>query len=1241
MIGGAARRAAEEEPLPRVPAALPLARSAVFLALAAPAAALEVPLVVTAREAAPRQGAVVTSGVPFAKGAFADPSLVRLLRGAAELPLQARRTASWPDGSVRWLLADFPLDLPAAPASVSLLLRTGNAPAPVAGVTVDDRPDALTVRTGAATIVLAKSELVLRGSRFEVVSGGTTWRAVPESWVIEEPGPVKAVVRVEGRLASEAGARLGSELVGFRARLTFWRDDAAIRAAVTFRNRGPFCWDAAACTRAPDVVLEEARLGSTLLPAGGRYVFGPGVERTWDVVVAGDGAASSRETRYRADGSLAAGSVPPPPLAVAPAAYVVSTGAWGPMALPPAGLPADRQEDFDRFEKLHRALVVPSDVEDPPGLRGTTVWAHLAQDLASWNDYGDLRWDGNGCGTLSGNHYDWSYGMALHFLRTGRLEFADAARLFARHEEDLDVYHTAADGPAFSFQKNWEDRPSHDSPDNCFGGGRPTHTWSQGYALHWLLTGDPRGKDAFDEVQEGVRLYLYEAFSGEGRVSTSEIRTQGWLADNLVARWRIEPDAVLPTSSFGAKSIPRAIQDVLEDVFAREAAAGGAGFVVNGEEWEADYPHGRAPLQHLYFLEPALSAYEEVFRGRDAAYAARLLGLATRMVSWIGSVTYGGDTDASGLYRPRQVPFLFDARRPVEGQEQGQVLYGLMAANAAAFVAGEAGRPDLLEAARRDFRDAVRYALAIPGDARGEPSVRSPASYASSVFTGTESKVHGWLSRFGQRLLAAERGTTLFVPVVLDLPGLNGSRYTTELTLTNRGAGEARATFSYVAFAGGGSGSTTTPLALPPGRQVVVPDTLAFLAARGVPVPAEGARGGTLRVSFDGLASPGDAAVLARTTTPSGTGRAGLAYPAPRAQDLVAEKAVVYGLRESAADRTNLALLSGATAGTTACRPTLVSEGRTHVLPEDVSLAPGEWVQLGSVLGRAGFASGWAVVERVSGPGPFWAYAVFNDNGTNDGSYVAPSARVRPAGTVVVPAVVETPSFESELVLANPGSAAVTARLLWVETLATGKPRRFESVEPVAAGAQRILPSFVDRLRQRLVPVGGRGASYSGALFVTFETADGRPAQGYAGARTAAPAAGGGGFGLFTPGASLGECAHREAWLFGLRQDAAVRTNLALVNAGEDGTDVTLRYEVFDADTGRKVGTSRDLVLGPGAWLQVDRVLLGYALREGYVRVSRVSGVERFLAYAVVNDGASPGGPGTHDGSYVAMEAAE
>ncbi len=491
------------------------------------------------------------------------------------------------------------------------------------------------------------------------------------------------------------------------------------------------------------------------------------------------------------------------------------------------------------------------------------------------------------------------------------------------------------------------------------------------------------------------------------------------------------------------------------------------------------------------------------------------------------------------------------------------------------------------------------------------------------------------------RLSTTSPSSSRLVPIVLDADGRQGARFSTELVVANRGAAPAtlRATYTPAPLFGeAGGGTVEAPVGA--GEQLSFRDTLAWLRSLGLAIPAapEGSQGGTLRVELTGLASAADGVVLARTTTPFGTGRAGLAYPAPRLQDLVTDKAVLYGLRETGSDRTNLALLSGAASGSTSLSVTLVSDGRTFVLPEVVTLEPGEWVQLDSVLAPSGFSSGWAVVERVSGPGPFWAYAVFNDYGTNDGSYVPPALPVRPVATRVAPAFVETPGFESELVLANPEESAVTARLLWVESLSTGAPRRFEAAEALAAGEQKILSGAVERLRSRGLPVGARGGSYAGALFVTFESASDRPARGWAGVRVSAPAPSGGAFGLFTPAFGRDECAFREAWLHGLRQDDEVRTNLALVNAGVDGGEITLRYEVYDAERGRKVGTSPDLVLGPGAWLQVDRVLVEHAVREGYVRVLRVAGKDRFLAYAVVNDGSAPGGAGTHDGSFVPME---
>lgn len=1268
----------------------------------------DVPLTVTAREGAATAAAPVTSGVPFAEGALTDPSRVRLLRGGAEVPLQVLRTASWPDGSVRWLLLDFQTDLPAAPGSVALTLQTGTAPAPVSGITITQDAATLTVATRAATFAFTKSELLPRGLPFEVVSRGETFRAVPSSWMVEESGPMKAVVRVDGTF-TRSGTLLGGPLVGFRARLTFFRDKATFRAALTFRNNGPFCWAPEECTRQPDVPLEGARFGATLLAAGGPYVFGPGVERTWHVNVPASGTPTLIESRYAADGSVASGYAPPAPLALAAPAYYASTNAWGRLALPLSGLPVDRQQDFDRFEKLQRAKVTAADVEDPPGTTGVTVFGHLAQDLASWNDYGDLRWAGNGCGSLSGNHYDWGYGMYLHLLRTGRLPFADAARVFASHEADMDVYHTGADGPAYSFQKNWEDRPSHDSPDNCFGGGRPTHTWSQGYALHWLLTGDPRGRDAFEEVQEGVRRYLYESFNGEGRPDTSEIRLHGWLIENLVNLWRVSPDATLATTSYGAKTIPQAIVDVLTNVYAREQAAGGQGFVFDGDD--PPDPNARAPLQSLYFVEPAIKAYAEVLKGRNAAEAARLLALVRRTTDWLISITYGGDANPSGLYRPRQIPYRYVTTEPIPGQGQGQIVYALMSANAAGFLFLETGAEPYRTYARTAFSDYIRYFNIAPADAFVDPALRSPTAYNSSVFTDTESKIQGWSSRYGQWVIAAEaagspqpllasfvfapespapgetvaftdtstgstaswswrfgdgatsaqrspahayaaagtytveltvadgtatstatrqivvrpagsEAATLFVPVVLALSGRNGSFYTSELTLANRGTSAATLTFDYTGFTGGGTGSSTAAETLAPGRQLVIPDAIFYLRSKGVPITQAKELGGTLRVRFSGLSHAGAAVASVRTTSPvppaAPIGRAGLAYAGVPASRLLSSPVLVCGLRQTAEDRAAVAVQNAGTTadGDAAFRITYYA-GNAARASVEVSLPPGHFAQ--PPVPDLGAANGsfFARVERITGSAPWYAYGVLNDNVTNDGSFIPPLATAGEVGEeLAVPVVVQAAPFTTELILTNTGGASRTLAL----SLPAGPASASVTLAP---GEQRILPAVVSFLGV---------ATVAGPLFVTGETA------GVAvSARTSSPASGGGRYGLFYPGASTAGAPEGEVWLHGLLQNAETRTNLAVLSAGD--APVTLRIEIFSGDTGAALG-SLERELPARGYLQLARVLtlVPGGASNGYARVTRIAGSAPFLTYAVVNDGAAPG-ERSGDGAFVTFSA--
>lgn len=73
----------------------------------------------------------------------------------------------------------------------------------------------------------------------------------------------------------------------------------------------------------------------------------------------------------------------------------------------------------------------------------------------------------------------------------------------------------------------------------------------------------------------------------------------------------------------------------------------------------------------------------------------------------------------------------------------------------------------------------------------------------------------------------------------------------------------------------------------------------------------------------------------------------------------------------------------------------------------------------------------------------------------------------------------------------------------------------------------------------------------------------------------------------------------------------------------------------MDGATGAIAFTWARIDLPPLGWAQVDRVLAGAAITEGWVRVRRNSAGGLFLAYGVLNDGASPG-ERTGDGSYVA-----
>jgi len=237
-----------------------IALSLVLVALAVRAVAGEVRLTVAEPSGVARQGWPVTSGVPFAQGALKAPDASALFDAdGRELPLQTEALATWPDGSVRWLLLDFQIDL-AANGKKVLTLRHGRGAqrSPVdkplraheadGDVVVEagglrlglDQPegpagpgrlwierrageDGGTVAAGGAISSLVDAA----GSAFFAGSGDAT------QIVLEQSGPLRACIRVEGSYGSDRG-----EMFRYVIRIHAFRGQPFLRLCHTFINDG-------------------------------------------------------------------------------------------------------------------------------------------------------------------------------------------------------------------------------------------------------------------------------------------------------------------------------------------------------------------------------------------------------------------------------------------------------------------------------------------------------------------------------------------------------------------------------------------------------------------------------------------------------------------------------------------------------------------------------------------------------------------------------------------------------------------------------------------------------------------------------------------------------------------------------------------------------------------------------------------------------------------------------------------
>ena len=440
-----------------------------------------------------------------------------------------------------------------------------------------------------------------------------------------------------------------------------------------------------------------------------------------------------------------------------------------------------------------------------------------------------------------------------------------------------------------------------------------------------------------------------------------------------------------------------------------------------------------------------------------------------------------------------------------------------------------------------------------------------------------------------QRIAADSELTTLTraVPIVLDVYGANFSHYTTELTLTNRGNTTASLTYRYQASIGDPAGSGAVADTLMPGEQRTIPNALSYLRSLGASV-------GSL---------------------------------------------IVYGLRDNTQDRANVAVFNPTSTPVTVKMTAFSGDatGYSSVVRDSLALPAFGWTQVSNVFSGTGIASGWVSVQRTSSSGRFGAYGVINDNATNDGSFVLPTAGTISGSRLTVPVLVETSAFRSELVLANRGSSTATLTLRYAERVTPSLGPGGTATIQLRPRERQVIPDAIQYLWTKGVAIGAMGAgSYAGALRVSVSGAS--LSEVFAGARTAAPSPAGGQFGLFTPGVYESETAGAEAYVYGLRADVSSRSNLAVVHAGSDSDGgMTLEVQVYDGDRGgAAAGSPRVMSVSPGQWEQIGGILGGVGVQNGWVRVRRTAGTAGWLAYGVVNDGGNPG-ERTGDGAYVPM----
>ncbi len=193
-----------------------------------------------------------TWGMPWPRGKLAKDTAFAVRTAAGEpVPVQTWPLATWPDGTLKWSAHALPAG---AGKTDRLTIAPGTATTPVRGVTVTESPDAFTIDTGVIVCRVARRgaqviQSITRDGR-EIAREGRlvcqrqvrtdftpdaalsheSFTGAISTAVVEQSGPVRAVVRLEGKHEGPNGRAW----LPFTVRLYFHAGADSVRMAHSF-----------------------------------------------------------------------------------------------------------------------------------------------------------------------------------------------------------------------------------------------------------------------------------------------------------------------------------------------------------------------------------------------------------------------------------------------------------------------------------------------------------------------------------------------------------------------------------------------------------------------------------------------------------------------------------------------------------------------------------------------------------------------------------------------------------------------------------------------------------------------------------------------------------------------------------------------------------------------------------------------------------------------------------------------